>query len=1365
LAICYTSSGQENGSQYIRKLDTWTTLPVASGSITKKITYAYDSPQTGNVTSVQEWAFRSGTQSSAVFPALPDRATYTKYATIGTNNNINRPTAVTVCNNSAGSDSNCPGGGITTARTTIAYDTYGASNVLPLKDVPSAIQHDDTNFGTGLTARGNPTQISQLVSGSTYLTTYLSYDTTGEVIQVFDSNLNKTTYSYTDNFYYDNGSNPPPKYAPSSTNAYVTSVTDPIGITSMGYYYGSGKLAFGTDYNSVTTYSHYMDPFLLDRLTETILPIGWTLNTYASETQSDSYSAVGDTSPSTGCVSCTHLRALLDSLGRPVTGNLVNNPAGEVTVTSNYDGLNRAVSGSHPYIGAHDPNDVSETQYYDGLGRVLQIRHPDGEGVRSEYGASVSNLGGLTTQLSSTTTYGVGYPIVSVDEAGKQRQEWIDGFGRVIEVDEPASTIATIATATVTVSGSPGGTSGTISITVDGFAAKTSWCSSSTAASLAASLVTALSTPGSPVTAAANGATVTMAAVGYSPSFTVVSSNSSDFTATPTSGTLAGGTGGILSSSVFTAYKYDVLGDLTGVTQGSQTRSYSYDGLSRLIQEVTPEGGTITLSYGSPGALCSGDPSNPCTKTAPAPNQASGTVTTAYTYYPSNLLKTKSNSTGTETYTYGTSAAAFNIGRLVSMTDPSGSEAYSYDAMGDVTKLVKTIGSTAYTTSYSYNAGGQLTGITYPSGRTVQYSYDNVGHLCVIAAATTTCSSSTTPYLTLPSGSYDAAGRPLTATYGNGIVATASYSALRSQLTSIRYSNSSGPLFGLIYYYLKNGTTCPSGSSVGNNGQIQCIFDFVQPGRSSSYTYDPLGRLSTAKTSGSTLYVAWGLSFAFDRYGNRTAQNVTAGSGYSSQLTFNPANNQITSPAFTYDGAGNVLSQSSPSNANYVYDDNECNTSYSGLGGTAAYTCDGNHLRVQKVVTGGATTVYVRSGGQVIAEYDNAAPVTAPNREYIYGNHLLAIITGSSGGSGGTIVYQHRDHLSPRIYTDVNGNCIGDQGTYPYGESWYTNNDPLCGGTATSSWIFTTYERDAESGLQNGNDYALARSYATGNGHFLSPDPLEGDPSDPQSWNRYAYVQNDPINLTDPSGQGFWDDLVNLFLDIGSILSGGQSASDLTNALGCDSGPDCGGTQFDLIYGGAQLAPEFGGGLSAGGAPGSGGGWGVFQGWGGAIGRFAGQGLQTFNTVLYLGVTGIYDTVFAGPLNVLKSASDNICGSDGGACAMVPGVGVEVAVTQQIEEASSVYTIVKDGETVYVGITNNLARRAAEHGEELVEIARGLTRIQARGVEQALIEQHGLAKNGGTLLNKINSIAQSNPKYSNAVQFGKQLLVSIGYAP
>lgn len=58
----------------------------------------------------------------------------------------------------------------------------------------------------------------------------------------------------------------------------------------------------------------------------------------------------------------------------------------------------------------------------------------------------------------------------------------------------------------------------------------------------------------------------------------------------------------------------------------------------------------------------------------------------------------------------------------------------------------------------------------------------------------------------------------------------------------------------------------------------------------------------------------------------------------------------------------------------------------------------------------------------------------------------------------------------------------------------------------------------------------------------------------------------------------------------------------------------------------------------------------------------------------------------------------------------------------------------------------------------------GLTKMEARGVEQALINYHGLSKNGGgSLINKINSISSSNPAYTIQLQKGYELLKSIGY--
>jgi hypothetical protein len=96
------------------------------------------------------------------------------------------------------------------------------------------------------------------------------------------------------------------------------------------------------------------------------------------------------------------------------------------------------------------------------------------------------------------------------------------------------------------------------------------------------------------------------------------------------------------------------------------------------------------------------------------------------------------------------------------------------------------------------------------------------------------------------------------------------------------------------------------------------------------------------------------------------------------------------------------------------------------------------------------------------------------------------------------------------------------------------------------------------------------------------------------------------------------------------------------------------------------------------------------------------------------------------------------------------------AISSVAEESVSVY---QKAETAYVGITKNLAAREAQHGEPLVKVVGDLTRKQARGVEQAIIENKGLAN----LTNKINSIAKTNPIYQEAVQFGKQLLKSIGF--
>ena len=80
---------------------------------------------------------------------------------------------------------------------------------------------------------------------------------------------------------------------------------------------------------------------------------------------------------------------------------------------------------------------------------------------------------------------------------------------------------------------------------------------------------------------------------------------------------------------------------------------------------------------------------------------------------------------------------------------------------------------------------------------------------------------------------------------------------------------------------------------------------------------------------------------------------------------------------------------------------------------------------------------------------------------------------------------------------------------------------------------FTGQERDSETQL----DYFHARYYSAAQGRFQSPDPgnAGADPSDPQTWNGYAYASNNPLIYTDPSGLGVFGDIGSF---IGSFFPG-----------------------------------------------------------------------------------------------------------------------------------------------------------------------------------------------------------------------------------
>jgi RHS repeat-associated protein len=127
-----------------------------------------------------------------------------------------------------------------------------------------------------------------------------------------------------------------------------------------------------------------------------------------------------------------------------------------------------------------------------------------------------------------------------------------------------------------------------------------------------------------------------------------------------------------------------------------------------------------------------------------------------------------------------------------------------------------------------------------------------------------------------------------------------------------------------------------------------------------------------------------------------------------------------------------------------------------------------------------------------------------------------------------TITYYHNDLLgSPVAATDASGHVIWRESYRPYGER--LTNDPAS--TSNDVW-YTSRRQDVDTGLV----YMGARYYDPVVGRFVSKDPVGFDEKNVQSFNRYAYANNNPYRYVDPNGKepgsiyqrGYWVPVPNL---------------------------------------------------------------------------------------------------------------------------------------------------------------------------------------------------------------------------------------------
>jgi RHS repeat-associated protein len=533
------------------------------------------------------------------------------------------------------------------------------------------------------------------------------------------------------------------------------------------------------------------------------------------------------------------------------------------------------------------------------------------------------------------------------------------------------------------------------------------------------------------------------------------------------------------SLTLNTCYAYDAQGNLTSVVQGSETRSYSYDGLSRLTQQTTPEDGTTYNYYTtSAGALCANNQKLVCRRTD------ARSITTTYSYDAMDRLTGKSYSNGDASVTYHYDQTSYNgltisngKGQRTGMSDGSGQTAWSYDTMGRIVAEERTIGTVTKTASYSYNLDGSLASITYPSGRVLSYTYGNDGRLVsAVDSANSINYAKSATYA--PPGGLASVVSGQSGSF-NGITTGNSYNS-RLFPTGLSASSSNGTALSLSYTYFANGNV-----NVETNGRDN--------GRTATYTYDALNRVSTAKSQATSGSDCWGQSFGYDRYANLTTTSSTQCSAPMLSLSVN-TDNQITNSGFTYDAAGDLTADGVNT---YSWNAEAHLKSAAGV----TYTYDGDLRRVKK--SSGTLYWYCAACGKVLAESDLSGNIIS---EYaLFNGQRIARRDVSSGN----IYYIFSDRLgSYRTLTDSSGNVQGESDYYPFGA------ERVISSTMTDNFRFAGMEWDSEDGL----NHTLYRKYTPAQGRWESPDPILTTPEEAQGLDRYSYVRDDPTYDVDPQG-------------------------------------------------------------------------------------------------------------------------------------------------------------------------------------------------------------------------------------------------------
>jgi len=567
----------------------------------------------------------------------------------------------------------------------------------------------------------------------------------------------------------------------------------------------------------------------------------------------------------------------------------------------------------------------------------------------------------------------------------------------------------------------------------------------------------------------------------------------------------------------WTKYTYDALGHLLTVAQnaqvttGQQNRSFTYDWLGRLMTETNPESGLMTYIYDTATSTC-----------------GSGTA-------PGFLVE-KVDNAGVHTC-YGIDLLG-RVNHMFAAGTNSGCKNFIYGEVSNngmpiqngKTRVVEAVldlncnGGHDIDEYFSYDKRGQVTDVWESTPHSGGYYHTTAGYWANGALNTLSLLNSSGAAL-IPQITYklDSEGRTnlVNAASGQNPVTNVTYSPGNSNgplgtLEAVRFGSADNDVFtwdnntGRMksYNFNVNSSADKGTLTWSANGTLtKLVINDQIPGTSDSqtctYGYDDVQRVSNV-----TCGTFWVQNFTYDSFGN-ISKNVPPGDGGLSFLpTYwtSPPTNQFSAipgiPAPYYDAKGNLTKD----NLNtYTWDGfGQMATATPSGGSTVSVTYDALGRMVENNA-GGSYTEFVYGPSGKIAKCN--------------GQTLVKAFVSLPGGAKAIYTtawlqyYRHSDWLGSSRLTSTASRTMYSSAAYaPFGEQYATY--PSVGAADAS---YTGQDSDTVSSLY---DFP-ARRQSSSQGRWISPDPAGRAAvvlTNPQSWNRYAYVNNNPLRLIDSSG-------------------------------------------------------------------------------------------------------------------------------------------------------------------------------------------------------------------------------------------------------